>query len=628
MIKTRAAAAALTLLLVASCARVPAPASAPRLRPPDGGWVARTLRRMTVEEKVGQMVACRFTGDFRNADSAVLRELESLVSRSGIGGLILFAPADVRETAELVNGFQRLAKVPLLMASDFERGAANRVTGPTLFPPFMALGATGSEDLAYAMGRITALEGRAMGIHMTYAPVVDVNINPDNPIINTRSIGADPALVARLAKAFIRGVQDNGMLATAKHFPGHGDTAQDSHSLMPTIAAGLERLEKVELFPFQAAVDAGVKAVMTAHLAVPALDPTPGLPATLSAPILTGVLREKMGFKGLVVTDALGMGGVTSAFTTEEVSLKAILAGVDMLLLPPEPAKVIAYLAAAVRDGRVPMARIDESVRRILEAKAALGLDRDRYVKVQELSRRVAPAAHLEQAMKVLESSVTLVRNEGGALPLAVAPEKLAVLSLSSDLGDYFAGRAFVSAMRSRFPGAAAFYADADTGQEALDEAFGKAASAETVVVALYSRISDGKGSVDLEPRHIELVRRLTALPEGPKVVAVSFGSPYFLRHFPDVDAYVCLYKNTPETQEAAARALAGEMDIGGKLPVSIPDLYPVGHGLELKKNVHLPFPGLPLEAAMDVASKIPVRGEGTRAAGGTGRLVPGGPGS
>ena len=239
------------------------------------------------------MIACRFTGDFRNADSAAIRELESLVAKSRIGGLILFAPARVYESAELANGFQKLAKVPLLMAADFEAGAANRITGATLFPPLMALGATGSEDLAYAMGRITALEGRAMGIHMAYAPVVDVNINPDNPIINTRSIGADPALVSRLANAFIRGVQDNGMIATAKHFPGHGDTSQDSHSLMPTITADLERLEKVELFPFKAAVDAGVRAVMTAHLAVPALDPTPGLPATLSAPILTGVLRGR-----------------------------------------------------------------------------------------------------------------------------------------------------------------------------------------------------------------------------------------------------------------------------------------------------------------------------------------------
>lgn len=574
------------VLAAAGCARGPAPAAVPRLAVPDAGWVARTLRTMTVEEKVGQMIACRFAGEFRNADSADIRELESLVVKSGIGGLVLFAPARVYETAELVNSLQKLAKVPLLVASDFERGAANRITAATLFPPFMALGATGSEELAYAMGRTTALEGRAMGIHAAYAPVVDVNINPDNPIINTRSIGADPALVARLADAFIRGVQDNGMIATAKHFPGHGDTSQDSHSMMPTITADLARLEKVELFPFQSAIDAGVRSVMTAHLAVPALDPTPGLPATLSAPILTGLLRGKMGFKGLIVTDALEMGGVTAAFSTEEAALRAVLAGVDQLLLPPEPAKVIAYLAAAVRDGRIPPARIDESVRRILEAKAAVGLDRNRVVDVDALRRRVAPQASLDLAAKLLESSVTLVKNDGDVLPLAVAPDKLAVLSLSSDPGDYFAGQPFVGAMRSRFPQAGAFYADADTGQDRLDEAWAAAARAEVVVAALFSRLADTKGTVDLEPRHIDLIGRLAALPDGPKVVVLSFGSPYLLRHFPDVDAYLCLYKDTADTQAAGARAVCGEMDISGKLPVSIPGLCPVGHGLILKRRM------------------------------------------
>ena len=584
--RTKAALLALLpALAVSGCARLaPPPAAAPRLASPDGGWVARTLKKMTVEEKVGQMIACRFTAEFRNADSPALRELESLVVDSKIGGLILFAPARVYETAELANGFQKLAKVPLLLAADFEAGAAFRVSATTPFPPLMALGAAGSEDIAYEMGRITALEGRAIGIHMTYAPVVDVNINPDNPIINTRSVGADPALVSRIANAFIRGAQANGMLATAKHFPGHGDTAQDSHSLMPTVTADLERLEKVELFPFKAAIDAGVRAVMTAHLAVPALDPS-GVPATLSAPIMTGVLRDKLGFKGLIVTDALEMAGVTNAYSTEEASLRSILAGVDMLLLPPEPAKVIAYLAAAVRDGRIPLARIDASVRRILEAKASLGLDRNRFVKIEDIRRRVAPQAYLAQAERAFESAVTLVRNDGDVLPLAVAPEKLTILALSSDLGDYYAGQAFVSSMKTKYPAAAAFYADGDTGQEKLDEALAQASGAETVVLALFSRLSDRKGSVDLDTRHIELIRKLAALPDGPKVVAVSFGSPYFLRHIPEVDAYVCLYKNTPETQAIAARALAGEMDVTGKLPVSIPDLYPVGQGLEIKKK-------------------------------------------
>jgi beta-N-acetylhexosaminidase len=582
----KTAAALLAVLLAASCAAVPPPAARPALAAPDRGWVARTLRRMSVEEKVGQLVACRFTADFRNADDPGLRELEALVAGSRIGGLILFAPAGVTDTAELANAFQRLAKVPLLIASDFEYGAANRVAGATRFPPLMSLGAAGSEELAYAMGRVTALEGRAMGVHMAYAPVVDVNVNPDNPIINTRSAGADPALVSRIANAFIRGLQDHGMIATAKHFPGHGDTSVDSHSLMPTIEADLDRLERVELYPFREAVKAGVRAVMTAHLAVPAVDPTPGVPATLSAPILTGLLRGRMGFRGLIVTDALEMGGVTNAYSTEEAALRALLAGVDQLLLPPEPVKVIAYLAAAVRDGRLPAARLDESVRRVLEAKAALGLPRDRFVRTAALRRVVASRPHLDLAVEAYERSATLVLNEGGMLPLAPSrPDSLAVVSLSSDLGDYYAGQAFITALRKKYPGAAAFFADGDTGAETLEEAFARASSAETVVLALFSRLSDRKGSVDLDPRHVDLVRRLAALDGGPAVAVVSFGSPYFLRHFPEVDAYVCLYRATAEAQATAARALAGEIDLGGRLPVAIPGLYPVGHGLTLPRR-------------------------------------------
>jgi beta-N-acetylhexosaminidase len=581
-INRRAAALAVLVVCVSGCARIPAPEIRPALLPPDLGWVDKTLRRMTVEDKIGQMIACRFSGTFRNADSEALRKIESLVSDQRIGGLILFG-GEVYETAMLTNALQKLAKIPLLFASDFERGTGNQITNATLFPPLMSLGAAGSEELAHEMGRITALEGRAMGIHMTYAPVVDVNVNPENPIINTRSVGEDPALISRITAAFIRGCQENGMLATAKHFPGHGDTAQDSHSLLPTIEAGRDRLQAVELAPFRSAIEAGVRAIMTAHLHVPALDATPGLPATLSPAILTGLLRGAMGFDGLIVTDAMEMAGVTDSFTPEEAALKAVLAGVDIVLLPPEPAQVAASLAAAVKEGKIPAQRIDESVRRILEAKAALGLDRNRFVSIDAISRKVAPRAFLDQAYRTFESSVTLVKNDGDVLPLAAGGGKLAVFSLSSDQGDYFAGRAFVAEMKKRDPGLQAFFADADTGQEELDADSAKIAGVDTVVFALFSRLASGKGSVDLEPKHVALLRKLADAESGPAVVAVSFGSPYFLSRFPEVRAYLCLYRNTPETQQIAARALYGEMDIGGRLPVSLPGLFPLGHGLVLK---------------------------------------------
>ena len=552
--------------------------------PAEAKWVNKILAQMTLEEKVGQMIAWRYNGRFFNRDSEAVKELVNLVVKEKIGGLIIFA-GDVYETSHLTNFLQEKARVPLLIAADFEWGAAMRINGTTLFPPLMALGATGSDEMAYEMGKITAIEGRALGIHMTYAPVVDVNINPDNPVISARSLGERPETVGRLAAAFIRGCQENGMIATAKHFPGHGDTALDSHNLMPSINADINRLEQVELFPFAEAIRAGVEAVMTAHLFVPALDPTPGLPATLSPLILTDLLRKKMGFKGLIVTDAMTMGGVTTAFSAQEAALKSVQAGVDMVLLPPDLPGVIYALVRAVREGAIPESRIDDSARRVLELKARLGLQHNRYVDIGLLPEKIASRQHLEQAARTFEKSVTLVKNERDVLPLTpeVTADKLAILSLSSDADDYFAGQTFIREVQKRKPGTSVFYADAFTGQEFIREAKAKALEADIIVLALFSSLRSGKGSVDLLPRYIDLVRELTWAKK--RTLVVSFGSPYFLRHFPEVDGYLCLYRNTSQAQEVAARAVCGEIDIEGRLPVSIPGLYPVGHGLVIKKK-------------------------------------------
>ncbi len=565
-----------------SCAARPKPVVAPKLAAVDSGWVNRTLKRMTVEEKAGQLIGVRFVGEFRNLDTEDIGRLRDLVGRSRIGGICLFG-GEVYETAHLTNLLQSWARVPLLVASDFERGAGNQITNATLFPPLMAIGASGSEELAYRMGKITALEGRAMGVQQTFSPVVDVNINPDNPIINVRSVGESPELVARLTRAFIRGVQENGMIATAKHFPGHGDTAEDSHIGLPTISGDRARLDRVELLPFREAIAAGVGAIMSSHLFVPALDPTPGLPATLSPAVMTGLLRAEMGFRGLLVTDAMEMGGITNSFSPEEAALRAVQAGIDQVLLPLEPEKVIAHLAAAARDGRLSMRRLDEAVRRILEAKSRAGLHRLRYVSIDNLRTVIAPKDNRAWAVRAFEAAATLARNEGGVLPLEPGQD-IVVLSLSSDPGDYFAGQAFAQAMKKRHPAAAVFYADGDTGQETLDAAAVRAEAETTraVVVALFSRLGAWKGNVDLAPKHVELVRRLAAGPAP--VIVVSFGSPYFLRRVPEVDAYLCLYRSTPETQQIAARALCGEMDVTGRLPVSLPGLYPLGHGLDLRR--------------------------------------------
>lgn len=546
-------------------------------------WVNKTLKRMSLEEKIGQMIVCQYSGIFVSSESDYLEDLKALIVNQKIGGLIIYG-GNVYETAYLTNSLQRLAKIPLLIASDIERGAGNQIAGATLFPPLMSLGATGSEELAYKMGEITAKEARAMGIHMAYAPVADVNINPDNPIINTRSIGEDPEQVSRLSSAFIKGCQDNGLIATAKHFPGHGDTDLDSHSLMPVINADRERLEKVELYTFRRAIEAGVQAIMTAHLYIPSLDPTPNLPATLSPIILTELLRKNLGFRGLIVTDAMTMGGITNSYSSPEAALKAIQAGADIILLPPEPDRVVSSLIEAARTGQIQEARINVSVRRILNAKARLGLHKKKLVDIDSLPQRIAKKEYFNQANLTFESSATLVKNEGNILPLSV-PKKIAVFSLSSDLGDYYAGRAFGEAVKKRNVETETqiFYADADTGQEYLDSASAKALEAEVFVFALFSNLQAGKGSVGLDEKHIELIKKFT---EGQRpVIVISFGSPYFLRNFPDVDAYLCLYRNTGLTQEIAAKAIFGEIEIKGKLPVSLPGLYPIGHGIFLSKK-------------------------------------------
>ncbi len=545
-------------------------------------WIDKTLKKMTLEEKIGQMVAWRYAGHFVNTDSEYFERIQSLIVERKIGGLIIFG-GEVYETAYLTNAFQKLAKTPLLIASDFERGVGNQISGATLFPPLMGIGATWSEEQAYLMGKITALEGRALGIHMTYAPVVDVNINPDNPIINTRSLGEDPAHVSRLAIAFIKGCQENGLIATAKHFPGHGDTDQDSHSVLPVIRGDRDRLNEIELFPFKQVIEAGVQAIMTAHLYIPALDPTPDLPATLSPLIMTDLLRDELGFDGIIVTDSMGMGGVTTLYEPEEAALKAMKAGVDMILLPPKPDEVIDSLIQAVREGQVSEERVNVSVRRILGAKARLGLHKKKLVDTKTLGERVATQRNLAEADRIFENSLTLVKNNGAILPLSGDDKKIAVFSLSSDPGDYFAGRTFIREILERSPEAVGFYADAFTGDEFLTDGMKIASEADVLLVALFSSLRAWKGSVGLDPRHVQIIQEAAG---GVKpVVVVSFGSPYFLRHFPEVDGYLCAYRWPDQAQKAAVKALFGEIDIKGRLPVSLPGLYPLGHGLTVYKK-------------------------------------------
>src|SRR2546428_390753 len=391
------------LLLMAQISRTAKPSTAGAALSPtklsaDGEkWVAQTLKSMTLEEKLGQLVMVFYYGGFLAAESPGYKDLLRQVEQNHLGGFVVQtrgAPlgierSQVYPTAVLANHLQSHAKIPLLIGADFERGTAMRLDEGTSFPLAMAVAATGSPQDAYTVGRITAIEARAAGVQWVFAPVADVNSNPDNPIINTRSFGEDPQRVAEFVAAFVRGVEENGALATAKHFPGHGDTATDSHIDLPIVRADRKRLESEELVPFRAAIAAGVSSIMTGHLSVPAYEPDPNVPATLSPNILTGLLRRQLGFKGLVVTDAMSMGGITVRYPPGEAAVRAFLAGSDAVLMPPVPNAAFEALRDAVRTGRISKARLDESVTRLLSAKARLGLYKSKLVDLNAVNAEV-----------------------------------------------------------------------------------------------------------------------------------------------------------------------------------------------------------------------------------------------
>src|SRR5215467_2103827 len=427
--------------------RTPAPRSSPGgplkpLSPGERQWVEAALRRMTTDEKVGQLLFTTFHGTFTSSRSPEYQKLLHDVSELHVGGFIVvtrMTPLGIEKsqtypTAVLANQLQAKAKLPLLVGADFERGSAMRLDEGTSFPTQMAIAAGGDARDAYTMGKITAMEARQAGVQWIYAPVADVNNNPGNPIINTRSFGEDPERVSEFVTQYVRGVEENGGLATAKHFPGHGDTAADSHIDLPVIHADRQRLDSLELVPFHAAIDAGVGSIMTGHLSVPALETDPNTPATLSPHILTDLLRTDLRFQGLVVTDAMDMGGITVRFAPGEAAVRAVLAGADCLLMPPVPDAAFDALQHALKSGRISRERLDASVRRILEAKVRLGLNKNRLVDVSDINSHFGKAEWQKQAQEISDRGITLLRDTELVLPLdGTKPSRALLLALYAD---------------------------------------------------------------------------------------------------------------------------------------------------------------------------------------------------
>jgi beta-N-acetylhexosaminidase len=551
-------------------------------------WTDSVLASLSLREKAAQIVWPSVFGDFVSGDSPQWRKLTDYIRKEKVGGFTISVGSPTEVAAKL-NALQSMSNVPLLFGADLEAGAGFRARGgyfvpnaidlggAIVFPPEMAVGATRDTTLAYEQGRLTAVEGRALGIHIAYAPVLDVNNNPDNPVINTRSYGEDPELDARLGVAFIHGVQDYGMIATGKHFPGHGDTGTNSHLALPIVTVSRSRLDTVELVPFRAAVKGGVGAIMSFHGAMPALDSS-NVPGTLSPKVLTGLLRGELGFKGMIISDAMDMRGVLDQYGSDEAVKRAISAGIDVLIQPLDVSQAIDAVVAGVREGRYTQARLDSSVRRVLETKRRLGLAERKLVDLNALRFLVGDSSNLQIARKVAEKSITLVRDSLRQVPIAAGSAKVLSITLArrADLG---AGNAFNAELRTGLPNLRTEFMATEDAPLNFPRLIAAADSADVTIVGSYVGQNWDAVSASAPQAFANFVQ--TLVQRGRRPIVVAFGNPYLLQQLPSISAYLVAWGGFPVSQTAAARALLGSTGISGHLPISIPPYAGRGTGIE-----------------------------------------------
>ncbi len=565
------------------------PGASTPLSPADQRWVERTLASLTLREKIGQLMMPWVGGDYAAVGSAEFEEVRKWVQEDRVGGLVLSIGLPLSYAAKL-NELQVRARVPLLIASDMENGPGMRLGniyalpsllpqgGGTVFPPVMALGAAGSDDLAFKLGQVLGTEARAIGVHMVFGPVLDVNSNPLNPIINTRSFGESPALVSRLAKAYIRGARSKGLMSTGKHFPGHGDTDVDSHLDLPTIRADRAYLDSVDLPPFRAAIGEGIDAIMTAHIAVVGVEGANAGPATLSHGFMTGILRDEMHFGGVLFTDAMTMGGVAKRYGATEPLIMALEAGADVLLMPRSIPDAIETVMTAVKSGRLTESRIDASVRRILTAKARAGLRQGRLVDLNAVDRIVDIPEHTSIAEDVAARSITLAQDKMNIVPLVLDSTKRILSITYAEASDLVAGRAFNSVIAERLPAAITIRVDGRTSDAEYAALGAQADSAALLIVSAYVSPREFSGTVGTQPAFSRFLEKMAL--SGKPIIVLSFGSPYLLSAFPSVSSYLLAWGGSPISQRAAALALLGEREINGRLPISLPPALPVGAGI------------------------------------------------
>ena len=578
-------------------------AAAPPLDRDAQRWVDAAMKRLSDDELIGQLIVPRFESTFISADSDEWDRLTALVRDVHAGGVIAFGgsvavpPVALNagydgvtlgqplELAVTLNRLQALARLPLLTGADFEYGLGMRLEGATRFPRAMPLGAAGDPALAREVGKATAIEARALGIHVNFAPVADVNDNPRNPVINTRSFGEDPARVAALVAAYVEGLQAGGAVAALKHFPGHGNTDVDTHLGLARIPGDRARLDAVELVPFRAGLQAGAGAVMVGHLEVPALDAAPG-PATFSAPIVGGLLRDDLAFDGLVYSDSLLMNAVTRLGTPGEIAVRTLQSGIDVVLDPTDPRAAYDGLRQALAAGTLTRARLQASARRVLAAKARLGLHKQRTVAIDKVPEQVGTRVSRDLARRVAEQALTLVKDDGAQVPLPTARDGailyLSVLDYPSGWRSAAPSRTLIPELRKRWPRVDAVELSDRTAPGELDLVRTMAGRYDAVVVGLFVRASSGSGRMDLAPGVGRLLQDLTraAATRQQPLVAAAFGSPYVAAALPQIPAMLLTYDFGDEAERSVAGALAGETAVRGTLPIALGEQLPVGHGL------------------------------------------------
>jgi len=611
-----------------------------RFEPSKKSWDAagKLVKKMTVDEKVGQLIHIGINARFANQQSPFFKDLQRHIVENKLGGIIFFG-APIYETTHIANRMQEAAKYPLLMSLDAETGIGMRFEDATNFPWAMAVTATGNPEFARRMGVVTGREARAIGIQHVYAPVLDVNNNAANPVINVRSFGEDPEDVARFGVAFAQGIQSQKVIATAKHFPGHGDTNVDSHRGLPIIDLPRARFDSLELVPFKRAVDAGIGSIMIAHIALPQIDgevikplkeyqggdaeagseivsETAYIPATLSAKVQTDILRKEMGFKGLIVSDAMSMSGLTIYFTQEEAGVRAFLAGTDILEKPENVDAMLRGLKAAVASGRIPMSRLDESVTRQMAWKHELGLFKNRFTPLDQIDRIVSTPDVTQLTDEIANAAITLVRQGEGDLPLDRS-KKIAVLGISNGFDGGAVMNPLASMLRSNGLRFTQAYLQENSLQAQVDAARKAVNEADTIVVGLYGRVRSGaKNSVGIPENGAAILRE--ALAANKRVIGISFGNPYILMSFPEMKTNLVAYGDMPSLGRAAGRAILGLQRITGKLPISLPGLHPRGTGLSLAATTptSLPKPAVSWEARLrgltgDVVVETAIDSEG-----------------